>query len=374
MTNSIRIKFTLHTLAVLTPVLAWTVLSGCQSDQSPSVDLCQPFEDLTPICGFQSPEDLAVLPDKSGLLVSEFGQMGDADGTLSMLSVTDNTRRVLYAADMLRSSPSATQVWGDPTCREPDRFSPHGIDLTQRPSGRWQLLVVNHLEHDRVEFFELAKDSSAAWSLTWMGCVHSNDDSLYNDVAAVKDGFIVSRMMSNKNTGLAMINYALGRDTGYVLRWSLETGFQTVANTQGVMPNGVVAAPDGSHVFVNLYGENKVRVIDTNYQTILADLDITSADNTNWDITQKNKLLIASHEFNFFAMIKCMAGADDNCESPFEVIELDTTDYSQRSLVVNNGKFFGAATSAVRLGNKLYIGSFSGNRILIAPIGHGVVQ
>ena len=73
-------------------------------------------------------------------------------------------------------------------------------------------------------------------------------------------------------------------------------------------------------------------------------------------------------------MIKCMAGADDNCESPFEVIELDTTDFSQRSLVVNNGKFFGAATSAVRLGNKLYIGSFSGNRILIAPIGHGVVQ
>ena len=74
--------------------------NGCHSDHSESVDLCQPHEGLTPICGFQSPEDLALLPDKSGLLVSEFGQMGDEDGRLSMLSVSDSERTVLYASDM----------------------------------------------------------------------------------------------------------------------------------------------------------------------------------------------------------------------------------------------------------------------------------
>ena len=62
-------------------------LGGCHPDKNESSDLCKSVDGLTPICGFQSPEDLAVLSDKSGLLVSEFGQMGDNDGRLSMLSV-----------------------------------------------------------------------------------------------------------------------------------------------------------------------------------------------------------------------------------------------------------------------------------------------
>jgi hypothetical protein len=367
-----EIKLTMRALATLSTALIWTALTGCYSDHSESVDLCQPHEGLTPICGFQSPEDLAVLPDKSGLLVSEFGQMGDEDGRLSMLSVSDGERTVLYASDMPSDSTAPDAGWGDPSCREPERFSPHGLDLAQRPDSRWQLLVVNHAEHERIEFFELLRNNKAVWSLTWRGCVQSNDDSLYNDVATVSDGFIVSRMMSNKNTGLAMIDYFLGRDTGQVLRWSFAAGFTPVVGTEGVMPNGVAATDSGAHVFVNLYGEDKVRVVDTNSQTVLADLDIASADNTNWDVSQKNKLLIASHEFNFFSMINCMAARDNNCRSAFEIIELDTRDYSQRSLIINDGSFFGAATSAVRLDDKLYIGSFVGNRIVIAPVGHGV--
>ena len=62
-------------------------LLGCQSDPVLDVDLCQPYDGLTPLCGYQSPEDLAVLPDSSGLLVSEFGHMGETQGQLSILSI-----------------------------------------------------------------------------------------------------------------------------------------------------------------------------------------------------------------------------------------------------------------------------------------------
>ena len=140
------------------------------------------------------------------------------------------------------------------------------------------------------------------------------------------DGFVVSRMMSSQNTGLAMLNYFLGRDTGHIWRWRLADGFQPVAHSEGVMPNGVVASKNGEQVFINLYGEDKVRVVDANRHTVLTELDIRSADNTNWDITQANKLLVASHDFNFLAMSECMSGGDNNCVSPFESIELDTFD------------------------------------------------
>ena len=365
-------EFSRHALVLLVAGLMSISLGGCHSDKNESSDLCKPLDGLTPICGFQSPEDLAVLPDKSGLLVSEFGQMGDNDGRLSMLSVSDNERTVLYDVNMPSHSSTPVAGWGDSSCRAPKRFSPHGLDLAQRPDNLWQLLVVNHAERERIEFFELLGNSDAGWSLSWRGCVQSNDDSLYNDVATVSDGFIVSRMMSKNNTGLATMNYFLGRDTGHVLHWNLVNGFTPVAGTQGVMPNGVAATVNGSHVFVNLYGEDAVRVVDTKSQAVLADLNISSADNINWDVSQKNKLLIASHDFNFFSMLNCMSARNDNCRSAFEIIELDASDYSQRSLVVNDGNFFGAATSAVRLHDKLYIGSFSGNRIVIAPVGHGV--
>ena len=76
---------------------SWLGLSGCQSDPVLVVDLCQPYDGLTPLCGYQSPEDLAVLPDSSGLLVSEFGHMGETQGQLSILSIADHSRKVIYA-------------------------------------------------------------------------------------------------------------------------------------------------------------------------------------------------------------------------------------------------------------------------------------
>ena len=120
----------------------------------------------------------------------------------------------------------------------------------------------------------------------------------------------------------------------------------SVAHSEGVMPNGVVASQNGAQVFINLYGEDKVRVVDANRPTILTELDIRSADNTNWDITQANKLLVASHDFNFLSMSECMSGGDNNCVSPFEIIELIVmiTVSGHLSSVM---AVFGAATAAV---------------------------
>ena len=64
---------------------SWIGLSGCQSDSVLDVDLCQPYDGLTPLCGYQSPEDLALLPDSSGLLVSEFGQMGETGPVIDII-------------------------------------------------------------------------------------------------------------------------------------------------------------------------------------------------------------------------------------------------------------------------------------------------
>ena len=59
------------------------------------------------------------------------------------------------------------------------------------------MLVVNHGERETIEMFELMNEDKQ-WRLQWRGCVESIDDSSFNDVAMLNDGFVTTRMMSNE--------------------------------------------------------------------------------------------------------------------------------------------------------------------------------
>ncbi len=48
-------------------------------DPLPPIETCEATETLEPICGFQNPEDLALLPEGDFLLVSQFGSMDGAE-------------------------------------------------------------------------------------------------------------------------------------------------------------------------------------------------------------------------------------------------------------------------------------------------------
>lgn len=355
-------------LLLLTTVL----LSACDHSDPGQLAPCEPFDGLTPICGFQAPEDLALLPDGSGILVSEYGHMGASEGQLSMLNLDDYQRRELYSSQSSNDLRARNPIWGEATCTEPKTFSPHGIDLAQRASGRWQLLVVNHGSRESVEMFELLKDDAGAWQTLWRGCVEIEDDSLINDVAAIDGGFVTTRMMPRELGFGTYLDYFLGRDTGHLMQWQLERGFSVIKNTGGTIPNGVVVEPDGPRAFINNYGGDTLRVVNRNNGEVLHELDILSADNSVWDPAQPNKLLVASHDASLAKMQGCSSHPHENCPAPFAIVELDTDDYSQRTLFQTEGEYYGAGTAALRVGDKLFIGSFSGGRILVAPIGYGV--
>lgn len=362
----------LHKLAISLLLSSLMACGGKTGDVSGDFDACAPFEGLTPVCGFQSPEDLALLPDDSGILVSEFGQMGETEGVISVLNLSNRQRTVLYSADSSNDLRVNNAIWGDAKCDEPEQFSPHGIDLAQRPGGRWQLLVVNHGGRESIEMFELLQSGDQPWSLIWRGCVEAPDDSAFNDVAALSNGFVTTRMMSRDSGIGGMIDYFLGRDTGFLWQWNLNDGFTKVRNSEGVMPNGVVADITGTTVYLNIYGEDHLRILDRTTGTIIRELSIRSADNTNWDKGRPGKLLVASHEFDMLDMLSCMGDGKANCSAEFDIIEVDSDDFSQQLLFRSDGNFYGAGTAALRVGDELYIGSFTGQRILIAPVGYGV--
>ncbi len=66
--------------------------------------------------------------------------------------------------------------------------------MITRKDGLYQLAVVNHIEYESIEMYELKK-SETSWRLIWRGCVRAPVENYLNDVSLKSDGSLfVSHM------------------------------------------------------------------------------------------------------------------------------------------------------------------------------------
>src|SRR5438552_6339285 len=88
-------------------------LAACGSVEP--ITSCDPIGAATPLCGFQNPEDLALLPDRRHVLVSEYGNNGEHPGRISLLDLESGRHETLFAG----GEPAAPGPWGAPDCEGP---------------------------------------------------------------------------------------------------------------------------------------------------------------------------------------------------------------------------------------------------------------
>jgi hypothetical protein len=324
---------------------------------------CEDAPGIHPMCGFQNPEDLALLPSGKSLVISQMGEMdGSEPGSLVFFDLSSEaiTPAFAGASDALAQPPG----WGDPTCPGiPDaKFSPHGLALARRPDGALQLLVVNHGGRESIEFFEV-RDSEPAPSLEWRGCALPPEDSFLNDVAALPDGGFVTTHMFPRDGGLlALLKGLLGLSTGWVLEWHRGAGFTRVPGSDGAMPNGIEASPDGETLYVDLYLGDEVRKLARKSGETLETVEIASPDNILW--SPDGSLLVASHNAPLNEMLACGEIEAGSCPFHYSIVQLDPETLKPRALYENAGPPMGAGTAAMRIGDELIVGSFKGDRIV----------
>ena len=176
-------------------------------------------------------EEFAILPDSKDSLVSEFSRQGVEEGRIALLNSVTGQRSTLYSSHSSNDLKVRPVLWGDFACDEPEQFSPQGFDLAQRPSGRWQLLVVNHGSIETVEMFELQKNSRDQWELLWRGCVEMPSQDSFDDVKALSNGFVLKRTPSLQLTLSRWVKNILGRNANAQWRWRLRDGFQPLVIT-----------------------------------------------------------------------------------------------------------------------------------------------
>ncbi len=343
------------------------LLASACAGAPPIVD-CSEAPGMHPVCGFQNPEDLAVLPGGKALLVSQFGAMdGTRPGNVALFRIEGEALTPLFPTGGTGGTPDVAsgERWGDPDCAPPSAaFSPHGIDLASRPDGRLALYVVNHGGRESVELFEVTPTDDGA-ALAWRGCAIPPEESFLNDVVALADGdFLVTHMYA-KREGVAgflvLARGLVGMDTGYVLEWSPKDGFQKVPGTDAPFPNGIEASADGAQIYLNAYLGNEVRKIDRKTGERLATAEVRQPDNVTW--AADGRLLVASHTAGMGDMMACGEIRQGACGFEFQIVALDPDTLAKEVLFTHEGAPMGAATVAVQLGDNLWLGSFAGDRV-----------
>ena len=335
-------------------------ISACSSSITPVVG-CNANEAIEPICEFQNPEDIAVLPSGDWLLVSQMAGLDrKPSGSIAAYEPASGRVEVLFPVGEFDDPAD----WGDPLCPRPliVGFSPHGIDLSGRADGTLQLLVVNHGAQDSVEFFAV-EQTEVGLSLFWRGCATAPSNTSFNDVIARADGgFWVTQPLPKRWQWWALLRGALfGANTGKVYRWTPGLGYVAEPGSDMPFPNGIEKAPAEDVLYIASTLGNDVRRLDLGRGEVTGHAAIDGPDNLTW--SADGRLLVASHTDSWFEMRQCSGLAAGGCGAAFEIVTLDPKSMAQFVTLAHRGAPIGGVTVAAQVRDQLYLGAFAGDRI-----------
>ena len=321
---------------------------------------CVATSAYTPICGLHAPEDLATLDDSALLVVQMRGMTGKGESNFAVLHPANAAVRVLPVRDG-----TTTPAWGDGSCQAPDpRPAFHGFDRWRDPDGRVRVVAVNHGTRSTIERFRLDRDG-AQESLVWEGCVSVPRDIELNDVAALPDGGFAATVMG----ATRHFDNAAGREfllsgeiTGHLVTWSAAKGWETLEGSRAAFPNGIVATPDGRTLWFAAWTGREVLRYDREAGKIVGRVSLTYLpDNLSW--SREGTILTAGIP-DVASVRECVTKGAEVCDDAFEVSEIDPRAMTARTIARGPAGLLGGASVAVRVGEVLYVGAFSGDRVL----------
>ena len=194
-------------------------------------------------------------------------------------------------------------------------------------------------------------------------------DPFLNDVTAFSDGGFAATQMWDKDSIFPFVALRLlfEMDTGWVWEWSPKSGFRKVPDSEGAMPNGITSSPDDRFLFVNHYAEDRMVKIDRASGEVVGEVEVRQPDNVTLD--EAGNLWIASHH-NFIADTTCQE-IEGACPLPFSIVRVNAQSLEAEVVLEHEGAPMGFATVALPTGQRLFLGSAAGDRMVSIPLPAG---
>ena len=311
------------------------------------------------ICGLGNAEDLASVPNSPWIVASGLANPNGLGGGLRLIDRRDDSWSTLYPAivPVYHDTIELKSFGPENDCKKPVdglQFSAHGMYLRAGTHQQHTLYVVNHGSRESIEIFELDVRQNPV--VHWTGCLLLPDEAVGNSVVSLPDGGLaVTAMFRSGEVDLGR-KVQHGEKTGYVLEWHSGKGWRKLPGSDGSLPNGLEVSKDGLWLYITNTGEKDVVRLSHGLEHVekRAVKVAFSPDNLRW--SPDGQLLVAGQ------LRSC--GSERICTAPYEILELNpNTLRFKRIDHPSTAPEFGAGTTALAVGNELWVGTYQGDRI-----------
>lgn len=309
---------------------------------------CDKVTTVTLVCGQQGPEDLYATGDGKWVLAGVFGGAGG----INAIRVSDRVSARVYPSAGAKRAYDAKAYPGCPGA--PDaaanaKFTTHGLWLEPGNGATRRLFVVGHGDRESVEVFTV-NTSGTTPVLTWIGCAIAPEPIGLNSVRGLPDGgFIASNFLARGATAQQMMT---GAKNGELWEWHASSGWQKVPGSEAAGANGLELSEDGKTLYVAAWGSQSFFTLSRG-RTPVARQEIPLGFRVdNLHRARDGSLLAAGQG-----------------QGASEIVKIDPKTMKVTKVLHRpDDDSFRGGTVAVEVGDRLWVGSFAGDRIaLLAP-------
>lgn len=350
-------------LAVAAMAMVWGT-AAMAATPAPAAAGCDPDGELRYICGPANAEDLIRLGETRWLITSGMdGPLmggGEARGHLYLVDHQAKTFVDWFPGQAAAPKHDRTLFPNCPGPVDTSRFSAHGLSLKEQSAGRYRLYVTAHGAREAVEVFEIDA-TGARPTVAWVGCVVLPDDVMANSVTILPDGgFVVTKFLDRSQPeGQAFGAVQRRQLNGALYEWHPGGKVQVIPGTEMSGPNGVLASPDGRTLYVAAFGTGEVIRFQRNGAAVekqVMKVEIVP-DNLRWT-PDGRKILAAGNN----------ACGTPPCPRGWKVLEIDPATLAAQPVAgLDRSTGMQGATVGIRVGDEIWIGTYSGNRIGYLP-------
>lgn len=317
--------------------------------------------------GPTNPEDLVAVPGTEVMLVSSMpDDLADASSTGHLRLMDPQTEEVTEIwPDRDFEEAQDEGVFGDCTAPDLSMAAPHGISLEERDGESDRLYVVNHGGRESIEVFTVEPDGDKDVELAWVGCAELPENTMGNGVVADpgSDGFFVTNYFDPADMEAGFEAAFNDEDTGQVLHWTPEGGWDKVPGTDMSSPNGVTVSPDGQYLIVASWGSKDVRRFDLENESDpeVVDLEFLP-DNLRW--SDDGALLLTGQFIDSFETFMASRAGEAEPARGYSVVEIDTEDFGVSEIASGDPDGFSNPSTALGYDDEIWVGTVNGERLV----------
>ena len=309
-----------------------------------SAATCEAVGEVHFICGVISPEDLAIVPGAEWIIAS-----GDQEGgRIQLVNVQDKTATLLFPTP---TRPERLDAATYPTCpgpidpQEGDDFRAHGLYLSAGSGGVHTLYVVHHGFRESIEVFEVDARATPP-ALTWIGCAITPEPLGLNSVVALPEGGFV----------------ATSPRTGDVWEWHTDSGWMPIPGSDDTAPNGLEISSDGRWLYVAGFAEAKVTRLSRGQTPVQKEVVALDFRPDNLRMSLDGSVILAAGPGN-------VQTPRDVSQETSNVATIDPQTLEVQPIFQHPFiEGFATSTTAIRIGNEMWLGTYRGERIAYVPV------